>query len=210
MEKGIYDNISKIKKKIPRKYTRYYIYKDSFLRKLFSRKIKYQTKRVLLSKYPFYKSLLNIFKVKKQNYINNLFFKTNKNENNFFPDFDISKNVFDKKIKAFDLLKKNKINYIFCKNKINKYNNTGLNYYILNNFINNDLNVSYLNSLIKDLNDDDNKLLISLKFYDLKNLNEKIIYQNNIYFNYNIYNLCLIEIYKIIILIYINNLIIRK
>lgn len=189
LKKDIFDKKLKKKLKIKRLKPRFL-----FLRKLFIRKNKYLVKKNLFLNFFFLKSFLNLYKKTKQNYLNNLFFKTNVDKLAVFPEYSVVKNVINKKNKFKFLKIKYKINLIFLPNKYFK-NNFGLNYNIINNnFIN-------LNKFKLDLLEEDNLNLIHFKDVFHPKLNNNF----NYFLNYNINNLCLIEIYKIIIILYLKN-----
>lgn len=172
-----------------------------FLRRLYIRRCRFLNKKNLMFNYVFYRSMLNFYKLKKQNYIFNIFFKNYKYLKTFYPEYSVYKNVFNKKIIFKEFSKKNNFKYIFLPNKYVNFNknNFGLNLYNYNLYN----NKNKFEDLIKNLDDDSNKNLIQFKYIE-KNL---YFYQDlNFYFNYNLNNLNLIELYKILILLYVNKL----
>lgn len=137
--------------------------------------------------------------------------KNNFEKNNFFPEFISSKNVFNKKNKTEFLFKKYNIKYTFFKNSFNNFNKNifGLNYYILK--LNSDDFFKNLNNLYLDFNNEDNSSLVQFKSIELNsNFIGLFDFKNfNYYFNYNINILNFVEIYKILVILYINKLIIK-
>lgn len=171
-----------------------------FLRKLFLRRDKYLTKKNLFVNYIFYKNFLNSYKFKKQNYFFNLNWKIKINNHTILPEFSITKNIFNKKIKFKDLEKKHKVSSFFLANKYVP-NSFGLNYYIAE--LKQKGNIT---NLFKDLEDDNYHNLIHFK----KNTNNLQFELNdlinfNFFFNYNLYNLHVLEIYKIIVILNLSN-----
>jgi len=199
LKEDIYGKTNKITKK------RKYIIRERFLflRKLYLRRYTFLIKKNLVFNYFFYRSFLNYYKKQKQKYIYNIFFKNKKNLKPFLPEFSLSKNVFNSKFRFKSLAKKHNINYIFCANRYND-SNFGLNYYT-KDF--DKKNFNYIN-LVKDLNEDENKGLIQFKNFDLE---DKFLINNvlNTHFNFNLSILCNLELYKIIIILYINKVIIK-
>lgn len=188
------DTYGNLKKKIKYKVRS----KTLFLRKLYIRRNRYLNRKNLVFIYFLYRSMLNFYKFKKQNYVNNIFLKEKNNLKTFYPEFSVYKNVFNKKIvfKAFS--KKHNLKYIFIKNKYNE-KVFGLNYYtksLPNNSV-------LFNDVLKDLDDDLNKNLIQFK--NLENIFE-IDKNVNLYLNFNINTLCILEIYKILIILYLNKI----
>lgn len=95
------------------------------------------------------------------------------------------------------MLKKHGLSYSFLKNYYTK--NTGLNYYLP------DSNLDKLNNLnlTKDLLDDN--FLNLMHFKTSSDEENNLEYLLNYHFNYNLHNLCLIEMYKIIIILNLKN-----
>lgn len=193
LKKGIYGKLSygKLRKKNLKE-------RFLFLRKLFLRRNKYLIKKNLFFNYFFFKKFLNTYKLNKQLYLYKLFFKTKLPLKFFFPEHSIKKNVFNDKHRLNKLLKNNSLNLNYLPNK---YTNVyGLNYFITENNLNFNKNEIFVKSLLED----DNTNLLHFK----KNLNYVNNNNNNLnfFFNYNVYNSNLIEIYKIIVILTIFNL----
>lgn len=127
-------------------------------------------------------------------YVKNLFFKVDINKKKLFPEYAVFKNVFNKKLKFNFLLKKYSIKSMFLPNYINNNKNIGLSYYLIN--IEKNINK---NNFAKDLLDESYFNLIHFK--DNPILLNPINVDLNYFLNYNIHNLCLLEIYKVIILL---------
>ena len=162
------------------------------------KRVKHLIKKNLHANYYFYRSMLTIFNLKKKNYLNSIYFRTKILKVPFYPEYSIYKNVFNKKNKALDIIKKNNLNHFFLNNDYNS-NNFGLSYY----FIFDSNNLKKLNI---QLNEDDNKGLIQFKTF-VDNMSEKShFFEVNCFFNFNINFLCSLEIYKIIILLYLHKL----
>lgn len=136
-----------------------------------------------------------MLRLKKKCYINDIYFYKNKNIINIHPDFFFTKKIFGLHNNFNFFLGSRKINYLFL-SKVNslplKNNQKGNNIILFQKYIN-----------FKKNNSDDYKNLFSLKNNDKKNSDNFVI---NYFLNYNINFYNSVEIYKIIIVLFLNKL----
>lgn len=168
-----------------------------FLRELSMRKYNSLIKKNFITTYYIYRQFIKNSNLKIK-YNSNLIFNNNIYNNFyfFFPNFIFKKKIFGHNNIFIDLMIKNNINYIFVK-KIYDKNNLlpkGDNIVLFNDF-NKPL-------ILKNLINEESLNTITFKFSDKFELNSNL----NFFVNYNIYNFNLVEIYKIIIFLYLYNL----
>lgn len=158
----------------------------------------------LISNYNFYNNFFFFLKNLEKNLIFFFFLKNNHIKYNIVPNFLFKKQIFFDYKNFLKFSKKNKINFLFINNSSFNHLNSSYNLYG-NNFL--ILNKKLLNQ--KDFNDykNDFNLEIFLKnnFFisGNNNLNDPII---SYYLNFNLYVLNILEIYKIIIILNLNNI----
>lgn len=185
---------------LEKKKKSFFLKRRLFLRKLFLRKTRFLIKKNLVLNLFFLKKLLNNFKYKKQLLSENIFIKTNVNKQRIFPEFNIKKNIFQNKVKFKNLIKK-ELNCVYLNNNLFK-NVYGLNYYIVM-----DKNSeNYFLNFKKILLDEENFNLVQLKEIYIEKFDSSLKNEFNFCFNYNLYNLNLIEIYKILIILNLNTI----
>lgn len=163
-----------------------------FLRKLLLRKHRTLVRRNLVLNFIFFSNfLINLKKIKKS-HINYVFSKSNNNLT-FLPDFTFPKKIKNLFLSFKKIQKQFKFQY-FIDNSSKRLNNSfGFNLNVIKTF---DEKI-FDDFLLKD----ENKNIISKKFFES---NEEFFL--NFYFSYNLNLINILEIYKIIIILHINNL----
>jgi len=177
------------------KRTRYF---QLFLHNLRLRKDKNLLNRNFIKNYFFYKFFLKTFKKNKNIFLSRSLFLMNNNKVLINPVFSFKKKLFNSNSKYNDFLVKSKYESLFLTKyllkKLNLKSYFGLNYYLTSNDI-------FNNSLINITNNDEYKDIVKLKFI----FNNLTVYKSpdyiNIFFNYNLYTVNLVEIYKILIIL---------
>jgi len=172
-----------------------------FLRKLNLRKKQKLFKKNNISNFYFYNSLLSFIKLKKFFYLKKLFkFYKNSQKIIIFPNYSIFKNIFGLNNAFNSFLSTNNFKSIFINNNISS-NIKGLSKILINK----DSFSKTPNFSKFDINDDNYKNMFFFKtdnLIPLAEYNFSNIY--NFFFNFNLTVFNILEIYKLLLILYIN------
>lgn len=175
-----------------------------FLRKLNIKKIRKLKKKNLIMNFIFYKKLKSIYFSKLNNYTNIFLFKSLNSYLEVLPIFFITKKVFLNYNIFCSYLKNKNLDFLFVKNYNNELSQNNSKIII---FKKNEFKCINYNNLF-DNNDDLIAIPKTQKNIHEQNFNEIIIF--NYYLNYNIFVMNSLEIYKIIINLYMYNILKNK
>ena len=198
LEKDTFGNLKKKKK------SKYMLKNIHFLRKLNIKKIRKLKKKNLIMNFIFYKKLKSIYFSKLNNYTNIFLFKSLNSYLEVLPIFFITKKVFLNYNIFCSYLKNKNLDFLFVKNYNNELSQNNSKIII---FKKNEFKCINYNNLF-DNNDDLIAIPKTQKNIHEQNFNEIIIF--NYYLNYNIFVMNSLEIYKIIINLYMYNILKNK
>lgn len=159
--------------------------------------------------YHFYLSFFKILKNKNKNIMYNTYIYNNKHVMSLLPSYTFKSQFFNNKSLFDDVVLNNKlrgfvVNKFFFKNKYNsnftfyKKHFIGYNFYILKS------NFTKYSNIYKVLDDKEYNSVGKVKFF-ISNISEKNI-NFSLFFFFNTFILKILEIYKIIVILYIKNL----
>jgi len=178
-------------------------YKNSnflFLRGLILKKFRHLLRKNLLFNYIFYRNFLNFLKKNKLSYNYKKYIYKNNYLNLFYPEYLFKKKI-DGSFYNFNKFKNsNNFSSIIIKSSYKLTNSVyGSNVHIFN----------ANNKILNDFNDEDLKNFLCIKY------NKKIEDDNNYlqimgqHFNFNLFTFNAVELYKILLILYLNKIIIK-
>jgi hypothetical protein len=178
-------------------------YTQFFLNNLKLRRDRNLLSRNFIKNYFFYKFFLKTFKKNKTTFLIRSLFLIKNKKFLISPDFSFKKNFFNTSSTYNDFLKKANFNSLFLtknySSNLDSNQNFGLNYYLIENKSVNNTNLNIFNN-------DEFKDVIKIKFALQNSMNFVSNDYLNIFFNYNLHTVNIIELYKIIILLNFYNL----